>query len=173
MKDKFIECGCHCGAIRLSYTRAWGLEMAFLRTDSPRIWSNRLRLAWAALKGTPYNDMVILEAEQVKELEEYLQDIRTTDHAEAEHEEVLSRIDGILCGVHCETAVDGILQWLKTPDCSFRTLQRLYNEIDKNHIKPWKDKEFEKFKEDITQKIEAMSDEEISEYFPECEDNNN
>ena len=76
MKDKFYMCECGCGALHVSYEPGWGLELAlFERSPSRSLW-NRIRLAWSALRGNPYADMVILNDQQIADLVDQLVEIQ-------------------------------------------------------------------------------------------------
>jgi hypothetical protein len=76
MKSKFFKCQCHCGVLHLDYDSDWGLEIAMFERNATRSWWNRIRLAWKALCGKPYTDMIILNEQQIADLAEYLFEVQ-------------------------------------------------------------------------------------------------
>ena len=76
MKDKFYMCECGCGALYVSYEPDWGLELALFERSPSRSLRNRIRLAWSALRGNPYADMVILNNQQIADLVDQLVEIQ-------------------------------------------------------------------------------------------------
>jgi hypothetical protein len=79
MKSNYYSCQCKCGVLHLNYEPEWGLEVALFERNVSRPWWNRIRLAWSALKGTPYTDMVILDNQQIADLVDqltYLQNLK-------------------------------------------------------------------------------------------------
>jgi hypothetical protein len=72
MKEAYFKCECGCGVLHMCYDSDWGLEVAMFERPVSRSWSNRLRLAWSALRGKPYSDMLILNEQQIADLAEYL-----------------------------------------------------------------------------------------------------
>jgi hypothetical protein len=81
MTSKFFICECKCGAIHLDYDPDWGLEIAMFERKVTRSWWNRIRLAWSALRGKPYTDMVILNEQQIADLVDYLFEVQNHDQA--------------------------------------------------------------------------------------------
>lgn len=72
MKEVYFKCECGCGVLHMCYDADWGLEVAMFELPVSRSWSNRLRLAWSALRGKPYTDMLLLNEQQIADLAEYL-----------------------------------------------------------------------------------------------------
>lgn len=68
MNTNYYRCECGCAVLHMSYDPEWGLEIAmFERNVSRSLW-NRICLAWSALRGRPYTDMVILNNQQIADL---------------------------------------------------------------------------------------------------------
>jgi len=129
MKGKFFKCDCGADGLWVEYSRHFGTEIAlFSRDPSNRSWSNRIRLAWACLRGKPYKDDVILCDQQVADLIDHLIKIQNYDQ-EAEYTETIEHIADRLCGVSCGTAVDSIIEYVKRPDCSKAQLNRLISDL--------------------------------------------
>lgn len=125
MEAKFFKCECNHGGLHVSYDKTFGLEIAHLVRDPyVRRWSHRFAQAWAALRGKPWQDMVILNDAQIADLTDYLiaSQNQTSDERYAEQLEKIER--SLFCN-HCETSVDGILQWANSSDCSRRAKERL------------------------------------------------
>lgn len=76
MKDKFYMCECHCGVLHIEYDSDMGLQIALFERNASRSWRNRFRLAWNAIKGRPYADMVILNNQQIADLVDQLVEIQ-------------------------------------------------------------------------------------------------
>ena len=76
MKDKFYMCECRCGVLHLEYEPDMGLEIALYERNVSRSWRNRFRLAWNAIKGRPYADMIILNNQQIADLVDQLVEIQ-------------------------------------------------------------------------------------------------
>jgi hypothetical protein len=72
MNKKYYICECHCGVIAVDYDPDFGLEMSFYERSAKRSFKNRIRLAWSALCGRPYTDMVILNDQQLADLVDQL-----------------------------------------------------------------------------------------------------
>ena len=73
MKGQFFKCDCSCGGLYVSYDPQFGLELAHLVRDPyQREWRHRLASAWSALRGRPYQDMVILDDTKIADLTDYL-----------------------------------------------------------------------------------------------------
>lgn len=79
MKEQYFKCECGCGILHLAYDETFGLEIAMFERPVSRSWSNRLRLAWSALRGRPYSDMVVLHSQQIANLAEYLHGVQNHD----------------------------------------------------------------------------------------------
>lgn len=129
MKGKFFKCDCGHGGLHVSYDM-WGLELAHLVRDPyQRGWKHRIASAYAALRGQPYTDMVVLNKVQMSDLVDYLiaAQNETSDEKYAEQLEYIQR--ALFASGHCETAVDGILKWLNSSDCSQHAYDRLKNEL--------------------------------------------
>lgn len=74
---KFFKCECYREGIFVQHDVGWGTEFAFFTNDpTRRPWKNRLRLAWACLKGRPYADMVILNNQELADLVDHLVEIQ-------------------------------------------------------------------------------------------------
>lgn len=79
MKDQYFKCQCGCALLHMAYDPDCGLEVAmFEHNASHSIW-NRIRLAWSALRGKPYTDMIILNEQQIADLAEYLFHVQNPD----------------------------------------------------------------------------------------------
>lgn len=125
MKNKYFECECKCGVIHLDYDPIWGLEIALFERNVSRSWLNRIRLAWSALCGRPYTDMVILNNQQVADLVDYLFVVQNHDQSE------LQTIHSIIEKLHeydSKQTIDAILEYLKQLPLNSHT-QRLISEI--------------------------------------------
>ncbi len=72
MNKKYYICECHCGVIVVDYYPDCGLEMSFYERNIKRSLKNRISLAWSALCGRPYTDMVILNNQQMANLVDQL-----------------------------------------------------------------------------------------------------
>lgn len=73
MNGKFFKCECYQDGIFVQHDEGWGTEFAFyLSSPNNRSWKNRIKLAWACLKGKPYSDMVILDDQALADLVDYL-----------------------------------------------------------------------------------------------------
>ncbi len=79
MKSNFYICECHCGVLHFEYEPDMGLQIALYERNVSRSWSNRLRLAWNAIKGRPYADMVILNNQQIADLVDQLTEIQNQE----------------------------------------------------------------------------------------------
>jgi hypothetical protein len=79
MINKYFKCECGCGVLNLEYDPEWGLQIAMFERPVSRSFLNRIRLAWKALCGKPYSDMVILNEEQIANLAEYLFEVQNHD----------------------------------------------------------------------------------------------
>lgn len=129
---KFFPCECGCGGLLCSYSRVWGLELAPLSRNPDRSWANRFRLAWMSLRGTPYSDCIILNEEGVADLIDYLFEVQNTDHAKKDHDDLIKTIVGHLFSAgHDSDAVEGIIEWAKSPDCGRKSLEFLKTELSK------------------------------------------
>ena len=76
MDTKYYSCECGCGVLLLTYDPDWGLEIAMFERSVSRSRWNRIRLAWSALCGRPYTDMVILNNQQIANLVDQLTSIQ-------------------------------------------------------------------------------------------------
>jgi hypothetical protein len=77
MKGKFFKCDCSADGLWVEYDRNFGTEIALFSHDPQnRSWLNRIKLAWACLKGKPYIDQVIFCDQQVADLTEHLLEIQ-------------------------------------------------------------------------------------------------
>jgi hypothetical protein len=72
--------------------------------------------------------MVVLSRAQMSDLADYLVAAQK-ETPDERHAENLERIEGFLFGWSCETAVDGIIQWANTSDCSKRAYERLKSSL--------------------------------------------
>lgn len=79
MKNKFYICDCHCGVLQVEYEADMGLQIALFERNASRSWRNRIRLAWNAIKGRPYSDMVILNNQQIADLVDQLTEIQNQE----------------------------------------------------------------------------------------------
>ena len=80
MNEKFYMCECKCGVLHVCYDPDWGLEIALFERNTSRSWRNKFRLAWSALRGRPYADMVILNNQQLADLVDQLVQIQNSKH---------------------------------------------------------------------------------------------
>lgn len=129
MKPEFFKCECNCGGLHVAYDPIFGLELAHLVRDPyQRGWRHRLASAWAALCGRPYQDMVILNRAQVSDLCEYLKKLQE-ETADERYAETVEQVRRVFFGVHCETAVDAVLSWADSSDCSKHARERLKKEL--------------------------------------------
>lgn len=69
-------CECHCGVLYIDYDSDMGLSVSMFERNAARSWCNRVRLAWSALRGQPYTDMVILNNQQIADLVDQLTSIQ-------------------------------------------------------------------------------------------------
>ena len=125
MKSKYFECECKCGVIHLDYDPIWGLEIALFERNVSRSWLNRIRLAWSALCGRPYTDMVILNNQQVADLVDYLFVVQNHDQYESQ------TIHSIIEKLHeydSKQTIDAILEYLKQLPSNSHA-QRLISEL--------------------------------------------
>jgi hypothetical protein len=76
MKNNYYMCECKCGVLATDYDPSYGLEISFFQYQPNRSFKNRLRLAWNALCGRPYTDMVILNDQQIADFVDYLAEIQ-------------------------------------------------------------------------------------------------
>ena len=72
MNTNYYMCECHCGVLHVEYEPDIGLQIALFERNVSRSWRNRFRLAWNAIKGRPYADMVILNNQQIADLVDQL-----------------------------------------------------------------------------------------------------
>ena len=72
MNSKYYTCVCQCGVICFQYDPPLGLEISMFSRHPLRSLSNKIRLAWSALRGQPYTDMVILDNQQIADLVDQL-----------------------------------------------------------------------------------------------------
>jgi len=80
MNGKFFPCDCGMEGLWVEHNTDFGTEIAlFSRDPSDRCWPNRIKLAWACLKGTPYKDEVILDDQQLANLVEHLIEIQNPE----------------------------------------------------------------------------------------------
>jgi len=129
MKGQFYKCECGHGGLYADYNHHSGLELTHMVRDPyTRKWSHRIAQAWAALRGKPYTDMVYLNRAQTSDLADYLLAAQKETQNER-HAEDLERIEGFLFGWSCETAVDGIIKWANTSDCSKHAYERLKSSL--------------------------------------------
>lgn len=71
MKELTLKCA--CGSEVISFTKDLELEIAiFSQKMYKNTLSGRIRIAWYALKGTLFNDTIILNEESERELKEFL-----------------------------------------------------------------------------------------------------
>jgi hypothetical protein len=125
MKSKYFKCECGCGVLNIEYDPDWGLNIAMYERCVSRSWWNRIRLAWSALRGRPYTDMVILNNQQVADLVDYLFVVQNHDQYESQ------TIHSIIEKLHeydSKQAIDAILEYLKQLPSNSHT-QRLISEI--------------------------------------------
>jgi hypothetical protein len=76
---KFIRCDCGHGGLFMQYSKDFGLEISHYLYPNDRSWKNRLRSAWAAIKGRPYADMVVIDDEKLADLVDFLTDAQNVD----------------------------------------------------------------------------------------------
>ena len=76
MNANYYICECHCGVLHIEYEPDMGLQIALFERNVSRSWRNRIRLAWNAIKGRPYADMVLLNNQQIADLADQLIEIQ-------------------------------------------------------------------------------------------------
>lgn len=129
MKAEFFKCECGCGGLHVAYDPIFGLELAHLVRDPYQSgWRHRLAAAWAALRGRPYQDMVILNRAQMADLIDCLKKAQEETQDER-YAEVIDQVERVFFGVHCETAVDAVLKWADGHDCSRHARERLKSSL--------------------------------------------
>ncbi len=126
MKSNYYSCECKCGAIYVDYDPTWGLEIALLQRDVKRSWWNRLRVAWSALRGRPYTDMVILNDDQIANLVDYLVDIQNIENYNKTT--TVYKIVNNLHEYDSKQTIDAILEYLKQKKSNTH-IKRLISEI--------------------------------------------
>jgi len=80
MNGKFFKCECGHGGIYINHDPDFGTEFAHFQYDVFRGFTQRIRQAWQALKGTPYSDMVILNDQQLADMVDHLVDIQNINY---------------------------------------------------------------------------------------------
>ena len=126
MNAKYYTCECKCGVLCFLYEPGLGLEISmFSRHPSRSLW-NRVRLAWSALRGQPYTDMVILNDQQIADLVDQLTEVQNCD--EYDKGTPLYSIINKLPEYDSKQTIDCILEYLKQTKTSIHT-QRLISEI--------------------------------------------
>lgn len=68
MSAKYYTCKCQCGVLCIQYDPDWGLELSMFSRHPFHSFRNRVRIAWKALCGNPYTDMVILDEQQIADI---------------------------------------------------------------------------------------------------------
>jgi hypothetical protein len=126
MNNKYYICECRCGVLCFQYEQGLGLEIAMFSQHPSRSLWNRVRLAWNALSGQPYTDMVILNDQQIADLVDQLTEIQNCD--EYNRDAPLYSIIHKLHEYDSKQAIDVILEYLKQTKYSAHT-QRLISEI--------------------------------------------
>jgi len=80
MKGKFIRCECGSEGLYIEYDGYGSTEIALFRHNpQDRSWRNRIRLAYACLKGKPYTDMVLLNDQTLADLVDQLVEIQNRE----------------------------------------------------------------------------------------------
>lgn len=79
VKERYFMCECGCAVLHMDYDPEWGLEIATFERNSSRSLWNRMRLAWSALRGKPYTDMILLNEQHIADLAEYLFHVQNPD----------------------------------------------------------------------------------------------
>ena len=72
MSTTYYPCVCKCGVLCFQYDAEVGLEVSMFSCHPLRSLSNKIRLAWGALRGRPYTDMVILNNQQIADIVDQL-----------------------------------------------------------------------------------------------------
>lgn len=86
MKGKFFRCDCGSEGLWVEYDGCGSTEFSlFHYSPQDRSLRNRLRLAWACLKGKPYTDMILLNDQSIADLVDHLADIQNRDQPNHEH----------------------------------------------------------------------------------------
>ena len=125
MKGKYFKCECGCGVLNIEYDSDWGLNIAMYERCVSRSWWNRIRLAWSALLGRPYTDMVILNDQQIADLVDYLFVVQNYEQSNT-----LS-VHSIVEKLHeydSKQTIDAILEYLKQISPNSHA-QRLISEL--------------------------------------------
>ena len=125
MKSKYFKCECKCGVIHLDYHPDWGLEIAMFERNVSRSWWNRIRLAWSALCGRPYTDMIILNNQQVADLVDYLFVVQNYEQRDIlTVHSIVQKLDEY----DSKQTIDAILEYIKQTPSNSHT-QRLISEL--------------------------------------------
>jgi hypothetical protein len=78
---KFLRCDCGHGGVYIEYIEdCHSIDMCYYEYPTNRSWRNRLKLAWGALKGKPYADMVCLNDEKIADLVDFLIDVQNINN---------------------------------------------------------------------------------------------
>ena len=81
MTGKFFKCECGSEGLWVEYDGHGSTEFALFHYNSQnRSWRNRIRLAYACLKGKPYADMMLLNDQSLADLVDHLADIQNRDN---------------------------------------------------------------------------------------------
>jgi len=132
MKGKFFKCNYSNEGLYVEHSIFCGTKISlYAHNPQNRSWSNRIKCAWACLKGKQYSYMVLLSDEKIADLVDHLIEIQSIDHAEENYKETIEQAANRLCGLSCGTAVDAVLEYVKRPDCSKAQTQRLISELKK------------------------------------------
>jgi hypothetical protein len=114
MNKKYFMCECHCGVIAVDYDPDFGLDMSFYERNPKRSFKNRIRLAWSALRGRPYTDMVILNDNQLADLVDYLVAIQNGLDKRTPIFEIINKLHEY----DSKEVIDNILEYLKNSKSS-------------------------------------------------------
>ena len=80
MKGKFFKCECGSEGLWVEYDGCGSTELSLFHHDPQnRSWRNRIRLAYACLKGKPYTDMMLLNEQSLADLVDHLVAIQNRD----------------------------------------------------------------------------------------------
>ena len=80
MKGKFFKCECGSEGLWVEYDGYGSTELSLFHHDPQnRSWHNRIRLAYACLKGKPYTDMMLLNEQSLADLVDHLVAIQNRD----------------------------------------------------------------------------------------------
>jgi hypothetical protein len=73
---KYFKCNCGGELLEIEHDKEFGTTFAIFSLDYRRGLKNRLRLAWKALTGNPYNDMILFNDQDIADIVDHLIEIQ-------------------------------------------------------------------------------------------------